>query len=85
VSVGPGRDFKAVLKQQAWMVGWGMAGVAGWLGKRGRLEYQRGTNHGGGAGLADGKPRAAGWKYVAVVGCATWPRGGRGGAFGCGV
>ena len=29
------------------MVGWWMAGGEGWLGKGGRLEYQRGTNHGG--------------------------------------
>ena len=41
------------------MVGWGVAGGVGWLGKRGRLEYQRVTNHGGGGrGLADGNPRA---------------------------
>ena len=40
------------------MVGWGVAGGVGWLGKGGRLEYQRGTNHGGRGALADGEPRA---------------------------
>ena len=40
------------------MVGWGVAGGEGWLVKGGRLEHQRGTNHGGWGGLADGKPRA---------------------------
>ena len=29
-------------------MGWGVAGGEGWLGKGGRLEYQRGTDHGGG-------------------------------------
>ena len=36
------------------MVGWGVGGGAGWLGKGGRLEYQRGTNHGGGGAWLTG-------------------------------
>jgi len=63
------------------MVGWGVAGGEGWLVKGGRLEHQRGTNHGGWGGLADGKPRAAERKDAADVCCEQRPRGDCGGAF----
>ena len=36
------------------MVGRGTAGGEGWLGKGGRLEYQRGANHGGGGAWLTG-------------------------------
>ena len=35
-------------------MGWGVTGGAGLLGKGGRLEYQRGTNHGGGGARLTG-------------------------------
>ena len=62
------------------MAGWGIAGDEGWLGKDGRLEYQpRGRE-----GLTDGKPRAAGTKDAAALGCKEWPRGDCGSAVGGG-
>ena len=49
LDLGGTRHFR--FREEGWMVGWGMAGGEGWLGKGWRLEYQRGTNHGGGWGL----------------------------------
>ena len=43
-----------VFKEEGWMVGWGVAGGEGWLGNGGQLEYQRGTNHGGGGSWLTG-------------------------------
>ena len=42
------------------MVGWGVGGGEGWLGQGGRLEYQRGTNHGRGGGWLTGSRI---WQY----------------------
>ena len=60
------------------MVGWGVAGGEGWLGNGGQLEYQRGTNHGGGGSWLTGSrvPQdgmtplhyAAKYGYAAIVG-----------------
>jgi len=54
VSVGPGRDLKLFFKEEVSVVGWGVAGGGGWLGKGVRLEYQRGPNHGGGGACLTG-------------------------------